>query len=109
MKFSRTNKQRQAFLNGLTRSLILNCKIVTTLTRAKATKQAADKLINKAKIDNLANIRALGARVGKDSAKKLIKEIAPKFADRKGGYTRVIPLPARKSDASKMAVLEIVG
>lgn len=108
-KFSRTNKQRAAFLNSLTRSLILNGKIVTTLTRAKATKQAADKLIHKAKTDNLSNIRLISAKVGRDSAKKLIKEIAPKFADRAGGFTRVIQLPPRKSDASKMAVLEIIS
>lgn len=107
-KFSRTNKQRQAFLKSLARSLILNGKIVTTRTRAKATKQMVDKLITKGKVANVATIRSISALIGSDSAQKLLKEISPSFAERHGGYTRMINLPARKSDASQMAVVEII-
>ena len=107
-KFSRTNKQREAFVTSLSRALILNGKIVTTRVRAKTIKQKVDKFITKAKSPNLSVVRILTAQVGKDSAQKLIKEIGPSLAERRGGYTRIINLPDRKSDASKMAVVEII-
>lgn len=108
-KFSRTNKQREAFQKSLAKSLILHGKITTTKTRAKATQQYVEKLITKAKTNDLATTRLLASRLDKICASKLVKEISPKLADRKGGYTRVINLPPRKSDASQMAILEILN
>lgn len=95
-------------MNGLARSLILNGRITTTKTQAKATKQLVDKLITKGKSYNLSTIRNLAATVGNDSAKKLISEISPGFVNRAGGYTRVLPLPPRKSDSAQMAIVEIL-
>lgn len=107
-KFSRTNKKRKALINGLARSLILNGRIITTKSQAKVTKQLVDKLITKGKVNNLNTIRILGAQIGRDSAKKLISEISPSFADRHGGYTRMIKLPPRKSDAAERSIVEII-
>ena len=107
-KFSRTNKKRQALKNGLARSLILNGRITTTKSQAKVTSQLVDKLITKGKVNSLSTIRTLSAVVGKDSAKKLISEISPALMDRKGGYTRVLNLPPRKSDAAPVAIVEII-
>lgn len=107
-KFSRTNKKRKALLNGLARSLILNGRITTTKSQAKAASQLVDKLITKGKVNSLNNIRLLAAAVGKDSAKKLVSEISPNLSSRSGGYTRVLNLPPRKSDSAEMALVEIV-
>lgn len=107
-KFSRTNKQREAFVRSLASSLILNGRIVTTRTRAKAAQVFTDKLITKAKIGNIATTRLLVGRVGIKPTQKLVKEIAPALADRKGGYTRIINMPARKSDSALMAIVEII-
>jgi len=107
-KFSRTNKTREAFMRSLARSLILNGRIITTRTRAKATKSYVEKLITKAKTINLSKTRTLAAGFGHDSVEKLLKNIVPALSDRKGGYTRVINLPVRKSDSSKMAIIEII-
>lgn len=107
-KFSRTNKKRQALVNGLARSLILNGRITTTKSQAKATSQLVDKLVTKGKVNNLNTIRSLAAIVGKDSAKKLVSEISPDFSSRSGGYTRVLNLPPRRSDAAEMALVELI-
>ncbi len=92
----------------MARSLILHGRITTTRSQATVTKQLVDKLITKSKSNNLSTVRSLAATIGRDSAKKLISEIAPSFANRKGGYTRVMPLPPRKSDSAQMAIIEII-
>ena len=108
-KFHRTSKQRDAFMVSLAVALIQNNRIVTTQARAKELKPYIEKLITKCKVASLATTKLINSRLPKMSATKLIKEIAPKFADRKGGYTRIRLMAQRTSDASKMALIEFVS
>ncbi len=99
--------QRMALLKGLVRSLIQYDAIITTETRAKEVRPMAEKLITMGKTDTL-HARRLARRVinDEDLVKKLFTEIAPKFQDRPGGYTRIIRIGARRGDAAPMAKLE---
>lgn len=95
------------------RSLIAHGRITTTLAKAREIRPFTEKLITKAKETQerpLASKRLLLSRLGGDTKTvlKLEKEIVPKYADRSGGYTRIIKLPRRKSDASEMALIEFV-
>jgi len=102
-------QQRKAFLKGLLTALIDHGRIRTTTARAKTLKTEADKLVTRAKRNTLASRRLLLRHVGTDAAAKLAKDIAPKFSDRQGGYTRVIKLGRRTSDGSPMAIVEFVA
>lgn len=107
--FGREMQQRKAFLKGLLTSLVSHGKIRTTTARAKTLKTIADKAVTQAKRGSLASRRLLLRSVGSAAAEKLAKEIAPKFADRAGGYTRVIKLGRRSSDGSPVAIVEFVA
>ena len=107
--FGREMQQRKAFVKGLLTALISHGRIRTTVPRAKTLKTEADKLVTRAKKGTVASHRLLLTRVGSAAATKLFKEIAPKFADRHGGYTRVVRLGRRQSDASPMAIVEFVS
>lgn len=95
-------------LRSLACNLITQEKIKTTEAKAKELRPFIEKFITRAKIDNLSNRRLLISKIGIKSAKKLFNQIAPKYKERKGGYTRIIKLPPRKTDASKMAIIEFV-
>ncbi len=107
--FGREMQQRKAFIKGLLNSLITHGRIRTTVARAKAIKTEADKLVTRAKKGTMASQRILNGRVGTVAAAKLVKDIAPKFADRAGGYTRVVKLGRRQSDGSPLAIIEFVA
>lgn len=107
--FGREMQQRKAFVKGLLTALVSHGRIRTTEARAKTLKTEADKLVTRAKKGTLASRRLLLRHVGPDAAAKLAKEIAPKFAERHGGYTRVIKLGPRMSDGSPMAMIEFVS
>jgi large subunit ribosomal protein L17 len=107
-KFGRKRDQRRALLRSLACNLITQEKIKTTEAKAKELRPFIEKFITRAKIDNLSNRRLLISKIGIKSAKKLFNQIAPKYKERKGGYTRIIKLPPRKTDASKMAIIEFV-
>lgn len=107
--FGRETKQRKAFLKALLTALISHGRIRTTEARAKTLKQQADKLVTRAKTGTLASRRLLLRHVGTVAAAKLTKDVAPKFASRPGGYTRVIKLGRRQSDGSPMALIEFVA
>ena len=107
-KFSREYAQRGALLKGLLSSLIEHGRITTTETRAKALRIEADKLVTTAKAGTMHGRRLLGRSIGAVAAKKLTVEIAPTFAARQGGYTRVLKLGRRTSDAAPMAIIEFV-
>ena len=110
-KLSRTRDQRKALLKSLALSLINKEKITTTEAKAKELRPFIEKLISRAKMGNLASQRLILARLFNQNkaVKKLISEIAPRYAKRKGGFTRILKLSARrKGDASKMAVIEFV-
>ena len=106
--FGREMQQRKAFLKGLLSSLVEHGRIRTTQARAKTLKVEADKVVTRAKKGTLASRRLLLRHVNAAAAAKLAKDIAPKFADRHGGYTRVIKLGRRMSDGSEMALIEFV-
>jgi len=85
-------------------------RITTTLTRAKATRPVAEKIITLGKRDTLAARRQAASYLMTPAVtQKLFSEIAPKFADRAGGYTRIIPAGVRVGDGAKVAILELVG
>ncbi|MDB4983961.1 MAG: rplQ [Patescibacteria group bacterium] len=111
-KFGRERKVRIAFLRGLIRALVINGRIQTTLPRAKEIRPMVEKMVTVAKKGNadLSAIRNLAADMGGqiDVARELVKNIAPKYADRKGGYIRILKLPNRLSDGSEMALIEFV-
>ena len=108
-KLGRTSSQRKAMLRQLTTDLLEHGKIETTFTRAKEVQPVVEKMITLGKKDGLANYRrALSYITKEDVAHKLFKEIAPKYADRNGGYTRVTRIGARRGDAAELAVIELV-
>ncbi|MBI4158094.1 MAG: 50S ribosomal protein L17 [Candidatus Yanofskybacteria bacterium] len=108
VKFSRENTQRQALYKSLATALIDHGKIKTTLVKAKSLSSFADKLITTAKKQDLTARRELARTFHSKTVNKLVDELAPRFNDKKGGYTRVIRLGQRKSDGAEMAIIEWV-
>ena len=108
-KLGRTSDQRKAMLRAMVTYLLENGQIKTTLTRAKEVAPVAEKMITLAKTNNLATYRqALSYITKEDVAQKLFKEIAPKYADRNGGYTRIVKIGPRRGDAAEMAIIQLV-
>ncbi len=107
-KFNRKTDQRRALLKALATSLILKGKIKTTEAKAKELSRFIEKKITKAKNSGVATLRYLRGYFSERTAKKLMEEVAPKYKERKGGYTRVIKMGQRKSDSAKMAIIELV-
>jgi len=107
-KFGRQFQQRNALIKGLLTSLVEHDRIRTTEARAKTLKVAADKLVTTAKKGTMASRRLLLRDVGTKAATKLFRDIAPRYAGRSGGYTRVLHMDARTSDAARMALIEFV-
>ena len=108
-KLGRTTDHRKAMLRGMVTFLLENGQIETTVTRAKEVRAVAEKMITIGKNDDLHSKRQVYSYVTKESvAKKLFDEIAPKYADRNGGYTRIIKIGQRKGDGAMEVVLELV-
>ena len=108
-KLGKTSTQRKALLRQQVTDLLENGKIETTFYRAKEVQPVVEKMITLGKKGGLANYRRAMAFVTKeDVVKKLFDEIAPKYAERNGGYTRVTRTGARRGDAAEMAVIELV-
>ena len=108
-KLGRTTDQRKAMLRAMVTYLLENGQIKTTLTRAKEVAPVAEKMITLAKDNTLVSYRqALGFITKEDVANKLFKEIAPSYAERNGGYTRVIRTGVRRGDAAETAIIELV-
>lgn len=105
-KFKRDTNERKAFFKGLISSLVLKERIITTEARAKAIKPDADKIITKVKRNKDLAKRSLGILLNKEALEKLINDLAPRFADRKGGYTRIIRLGRRLGDDAMEVVIE---
>lgn len=107
--FGRTANQRKALLRGLVASLIEHQRIETTLAKAKETRRLAERLITLGKRGDLHAKRLVLSRVpNRALVVKLFDEIAPRFADRNGGYLRIVPTRRRVNDRAQMAVLEFV-
>jgi large subunit ribosomal protein L17 len=107
-KFGREKNQRKALLKAEIRALILNERIKTTEARAKEIRPLTEKFITRAKKNNLASRRLLLRFFSKNVVKKLMEEIAPRFKNKPGGYTRILKLGPRKSDGARMAIIEFV-
>ncbi|MCC8130472.1 MAG: 50S ribosomal protein L17 [Oscillospiraceae bacterium] len=108
-KLGRTTDQRRAMLRAMVTYLLENGKIETTVTRAKEVQSVAEKMITLGKAGDLHSKRQIYAYITKeDVARKLINEIAPKYADRNGGYTRIIKTGPRRGDAAEMAIISLV-
>ena len=108
-KLGRKTDHRMAMLKGMVTFLLENGKIETTLTRAKEVSALAEKMITLGKVNNLTNKRRAFAFIKKeDVVYKLFNEISPIYADRNGGYTRVLKLGPRRGDGAEMAIIALV-
>ena len=108
-KLGRTTDHRKAMLRGMVTYLLENGQIETTVTRAKEVRAMAEKMITIAKKNDLHAKRQVLAYVTKeDVAKKLFDEIAPSYAERNGGYTKIIKTGPRRGDAAEMSVIQLV-
>ncbi len=108
-KLGKTTDQRMAMLRQQVTDLLDKGRMETTVTRAKEIGPAAEKMITLGKDKSLANYRqALSFITREDVTKKLFDEIGPKYAERTGGYTRIVRVGPRRGDAAEMAVIELV-
>ena len=108
-KLGKTSAQRKAMLRQQVTDLLEYGKLETTFTRAKEVQPVVEKMITLGKKGGLANYRrALSFITKEDVANKLFKEVAPGYAQRNGGYTRVTRTGPRRGDAAEMAVIELV-
>lgn len=107
-KFGRPAGQRKALLRSLARSLVMSERISTTEAKAKELRPVIEKMVTNAKGGSLSARRAVVGEIGEDMGKKLVDEVAPRYMERAGGYTRIVKLPLRQSDSAKMAMIEFV-
>jgi large subunit ribosomal protein L17 len=114
-KLNRRSDQRKALLRDLVTHLIIHERIETTFVKAKELKRLADKMITLGKKNTLASrrkaaqtIRFLDADNDKNALQKLFDDIAPRYQDRQGGYTRIYKLGPRRGDSTEMAIIEFV-
>lgn len=106
---SRTSSHRKALLSNMSASLIMEKRIVTTLAKAKALRMHIEPMITRCKEDNLNNRRmAFRDLQNKEAVTELFTVIAPKVADRPGGYTRIIKLGRRRGDDTMTCFIELV-
>ena len=105
---SRPKNQRQALLKALATALFLNGKIKTTEAKAKELRSVSEKMITRARDKKMSDRRVLGQVLSPLVLKKLMDEIAPKYVDRQGGYTRITKMGPRKSDGANMVIIELV-
>ena len=108
-KLGRPTDHRKAMLRGMVTFLLENGKIETTVTRAKEVRAMAEKMITLGKKNTLASRRQAMAYVTKEAVvAKLFSEIAPEYANRNGGYTRIVKIGPRRGDCAEMAIIELV-
>ena len=109
-KLSRDSAHRRSLLRNLSRELIQHERIKTSQAKAKAVKPEVEKLITLAKRGDLHARRQALATLGQDkfTVHKLFEEVAPRYAERPGGYTRILKLGPRRSDSTEMVFLELV-
>ena len=108
-KLGSPTAHRKAMLRGMVTLLLENGQVETTLTRAKEVRSIAEKMITLGKKNTLASRRAALAYITKeDVVTKLFSDIAPKYANRNGGYTQVLKIGTRRGDAAEMAIVRLV-
>ncbi len=109
-KLGRNTSHRRALLRNLVTSLILEERIETTVTKAKALRPHVEKMITLGKKGDVASRRlAAGYLMTRESVDKLFDTIAPRFGDREGGYTRIVLTGFRKGDGGEKAFIELIG
>jgi large subunit ribosomal protein L17 len=106
-KFGRQTTQRNALYKALATALVDHGRIKTTQAKAKSLVKLMDRLITLAKRQNLNARRELAKQLSEQAVKKMMSEIATTYAERKGGYSRIIRLGQRKSDGAEMALVEL--
>lgn len=107
--FSRDTEHRRAMMRNLAASLVVHESITTTVAKAKYLRPYIEKLVTRARKGDISAIRQSIIDLGSDSAaRKLVKELAPKFATRNGGYTRIVRLDSRDGDKAPLAKIEFV-
>ena len=108
-KLGRSSDHRRAMLRAMVTFLMENGKIETTVTRAKEVRSMAEKMITIAKAGDLHSKRQVYSYITKETvAKKVIDDIAPKYKEVNGGYTRIVKIGPRRGDAAEMAIIELV-
>ena len=108
-KLGRTSEHRTSLLRNLAASLIAHDRIRTTQAKAKELRPFVEKLVTLGKRDSLhARRRALSILPRKDIVRRLFTEVSPRFAERPGGYTRILKLGPRRGDGAEMAFIEFV-
>ena len=109
-KLSRDSAHRKALLRTMSKQLIEHERIRTSQAKAKAVKPEVEKMITLAKRGDLHARRLLLSKLGQDkfAVHKLVEEIAPRYSERPGGYTRIVKLGPRRSDSTEMVFLELV-
>jgi large subunit ribosomal protein L17 len=109
-KLSRDSAHRRALLRNLSREVIEHERITTSQAKAKAVKPKVEKLITLGKRGDLHARRQAMSELGQDKflVHKLFEEVAPRYVDRQGGYTRIVKLGPRRSDSTEMVFLELV-
>lgn len=107
-KFHRESSQRKALLKSLATSLVLHGKIRTTEAKAKELRPVVERMVSRARHKEAHASRLLARTLAPSVVKKLMDDIAPKYKERQGGYTRIVKLGQRASDGSHMAQIEFV-
>jgi len=108
-KLGRKPEARRRMLRSIVTSLILEERITTSLARAKAARQEAEKIITRGRKDSVHARRLVAGRLfGSRAVKKVFEELGPRYADRNGGYTRILKLGPRKGDGAESCILELV-
>ena len=108
-KLGRPTAHRMAMLRGLVTLLLENGQVETTLARAKEVRSLAEKMITLGKKNTLASRRAALAFITKEAVvTKVFNELAPKYAERQGGYTQIFKIGPRRGDAAEMAIIKLI-
>lgn len=108
-KLNKKSGHRRAMLCNLVASLFKHERIKTTKAKAQAVRRLAEKMITRAKIDSVHNRRIVARHLKqRTTLSKLFKDIAPRFSERQGGYTRILKINPRINDAAEMVLLELV-
>ncbi|HEQ71542.1 MAG TPA: 50S ribosomal protein L17 [Spirochaetia bacterium] len=108
-RLSRKSAHRKAMIRNMVMSLFKHERIRTTKQKARVVRKHAEKMITRAKVDNVHNRRIIAKKITQKSVlRKLFTDIAPRFTERPGGYTRILKLAPRITDAAEMVFLELV-
>lgn len=108
-KLGRSHSHRRAMLRNMATSLVIHGKLETTVEKARAVRPVIERLISMGRTDSLAGRRRAAAFLrGSEPVRRLFAEVGPRFADRPGGYTRILKTRHRAGDAARMAIIELV-